>query len=80
MSTLSNTHQEVSPPAKLLYYRDLKGLGIPFSRSHLYVLMRDNKFPQAMKLTENKIAWLREEIDTWIQDKIDAHRSQGATC
>ena len=64
--------------APIVFYEELKSFGVPFARSHMYVLMREGKFPQAMKLTENKIAWIRTEVEQWVQDKIDAHRQAQA--
>lgn len=39
---------------------------IPYSKVHIYRLMRDGKFPKSIKIGEKRVAWLAEEIDQWI--------------
>ncbi|MHB1221274.1 MAG: helix-turn-helix transcriptional regulator [Gammaproteobacteria bacterium] len=56
---------------RLLSYNDLKTLGIPYSKSHLYYLMNHAKFPRPIKLTANTVAWAREDIEEWINKKIE---------
>jgi len=60
----------------LLAYADLKPAGIPYSKSHLYYLMNRNEFPRPIKLSINTIAWVREDIENWINEKIKAHRQE----
>ena len=40
---------------------------VPFSKAHLYALIRDGKFPKQTKLGRNSF-WLESEIDQWIDD------------
>ena len=42
-------------------------LGI--SRSNIYKLMKDNKFPKLIKLTERTIVWRLSVISQWVADK-----------
>jgi len=39
------------------------------SRSTIYRLMDQDKFPKPMKLSERIIGFLEEDIDQWIQDR-----------
>lgn len=47
------------------------------SRSTIYELCNpkseyfDASFPKQVKLTQNRVGWLAEEINDWIQSKID---------
>jgi len=55
---------------KLLSIFDLKARGIRYSRSHLYRLMRDGKFPQLLKLSDNCVVLVEREVDEWVEEKL----------
>ena len=40
------------------------------SRSRIYVLMGEDRFPQSIKLGPLSIAWVETEIDAWLADMI----------
>ena len=40
-----------------------------FKRSHIYNLMRQRKFPQAIPLGERAVGWDSREIDQWIEER-----------
>src|SRR5271154_7070833 len=66
---------------RFLAYDDLIGLGIRFSRVHLRRLELIGAFPAHLKLgsgndTQTSIAWLADEIESWIDSRIAA-RNQG---
>ena len=42
---------------------------IPFSRQHVYNLMRKNEFPQSIKLGERRVAWRQVDVEAWIKWK-----------
>jgi prophage regulatory protein len=55
----------------LLSIDDLKPLkGIPYSKAHLFRLIRAGKFPKPIRLGENRIAFPESEIDDWVASKI----------
>ncbi len=37
------------------------------SRTHIYRLMDAGKFPQAVQITDHRVAWWLSEIDAWTQ-------------
>lgn len=39
------------------------------SRSSIYALLKDGKFPQSLKLSERSIGWHEEEIQSWINSR-----------
>jgi len=41
-----------------------------FKRAHLYALMKQGKFPKAMRLGVRAIGWDSVEIDQWITDRL----------
>lgn len=48
---------------------------VPFSRSRIYSLMSQGKFPQAFNLGERAVAWLESDIDQWIASRIGNKRA-----
>jgi prophage regulatory protein len=61
-------------PRLLLTYKDLKAMGISFSREHLYRLEASRKFPRRIYLSPQKIAWFEDEILAWLTER-DAERA-----
>jgi prophage regulatory protein len=45
---------------------------VPLSRTTLWRLEREGLFPQRIKLSENRVGWLEEDIEQWIQRKKEA--------
>ena len=43
---------------------------VPFSRVHVYRLIRDGKFPAPIKLGDRRVAWLEHEIESWIAARV----------
>lgn len=46
------------------------------SRSTIYALMADGKFPRQIKVSENTAAWLAHEVDAYLQDRISMRNSE----
>lgn len=42
-----------------------------YSPQHIARLEKAGKFPKRVMLGPNRVGWLEEEIDRWIQDRID---------
>lgn len=42
------------------------------SRATIYKMVRAGEFPQQVQIGANKVAWLRSEIEGWIQSSADA--------
>lgn len=60
-------------PRKLVDFKGLKAkYGIPFSRTHLANLERQEKFPKRVSLGAHRVAWVIHEIEAWIADRIAA--------
>jgi prophage regulatory protein len=56
----------------LLSYVALRAKGVPFSKSQLWRLERDGKFPKRVRLSEARVAWVESEIDTWVELRLKA--------
>lgn len=48
--------------------KDAKGIG--YTRVHLARLIQAGRFPKPVNLGRNRIAWVEEEIDAWIRDRM----------
>ena len=42
-----------------------------YSPQHIARLEKAGKFPKRVTLGPNRVGWVEEEIDRWIQDRID---------
>jgi predicted DNA-binding transcriptional regulator AlpA len=58
------------PPGKdLLSYCDLKSLGLPWSRTHLYRVIAAGRFPRPISTgpnTYDRKMWLRTDYENWL--------------
>ena len=55
---------------KLLSIGELKETGITYSRAHIYRLVHAKKFPEPVRLGENRIAFVEREVLDWLTSKI----------
>jgi prophage regulatory protein len=46
------------------------------SRSSLYRLIAEGKFPSSIRLSEKSVAWLASEVDGWIAERVAASRNR----
>ncbi len=47
---------------------------VSISTSQVYRLARDGRFPEPVKITENRSGWLETEVDQWIDECIRRSR------
>ena len=47
---------------------------IPYSQNHLRRLEAKGSFPKRIRIGANRIAWVREEIDSWIEARLNARK------
>ncbi|MDA8770476.1 AlpA family phage regulatory protein [Planktomarina temperata] len=45
---------------------------IPYSQNHLRRLEAKGSFPKRIRIGANRVAWVREEIDSWIEARLNA--------
>ena len=50
-------------------YPQLKERGVPYTRVHLNRLIDAGKFPAAVRLGENRIAWRARDIEAWAESR-----------
>jgi len=46
------------------------------SRSTIYAMIKDNRFPKYISLGARSVGWLESEIEAWIESRINASRNQ----
>ena len=61
---------------KLVSKKELKSVyGVPYSFAHIARLEVAGQFPKRVKLGACRVAWIAEEVDEWIEERI-ANRAQ----
>lgn len=55
---------------RMLLWNDLRDKGIPFSKMHIYRLVRRGLFPPPAKVGINTPAWPEDEIDAYLRQCI----------
>ena len=48
------------------------------SRSTIYLRIAEGDFPKSIRLGGRAVGWIESEIQTWVQQQIDAARKSGA--
>lgn len=59
---------------KLLKLKDVLA-PVPMSRSQLYAMISEGKFPGQVHLGGSAAYWVEEEVTNWIQAHIDARKA-----
>jgi prophage regulatory protein len=61
------------PGCKLLSWSEVRAR-IPLSRATVWALRRRGRFPRAIQISPNRIAWREGDLDDWIKSRCaDAH-------
>ncbi len=56
---------------QLVSKKELKAtFGIPYSFQHVARLEKAGHFPKRIQLGQNRVAWLRSEIEAWIAARV----------
>jgi predicted DNA-binding transcriptional regulator AlpA len=71
--------EHVTAQRRLLSYKDLRAIGISFSREHLRRLEAVGKFPCRIYLSEQKVALFEDEVTQWLEARA-AERSTRVYC
>ena len=50
------------------------------SRSTIYLRVAEGKFPKPVCLGGRAVGWLAEEVQDWLQNRIDASRKGQSSC
>lgn len=64
-------HEGLAMTRKLVSKKDLKSIyGIPYCFAHIARLEVAGKFPQRVALGACRVAWVAEEVEAWIEERI----------
>lgn len=47
--------------------------------SSIYAMMKQDKFPKSIILSERRVAWLESDVDTWIAERVASPKATIAT-
>lgn len=53
---------------KLIDWKGLQKLGVPYSRQHLPRLEKVGRFPPRITIGPNRIVWQYEAVEKWLRD------------
>jgi predicted DNA-binding transcriptional regulator AlpA len=56
---------------RIYVFRELKAAGVRFTRKHVSALEKRGDFPKRVHLTDFSVGCVAEEVDAWVQSKID---------
>jgi prophage regulatory protein len=62
------TTENAAMPTRLIRLNELRKR-IPLSRSRIFELMAEGRFPKNIKLSERASAWDEVEIEQWIAER-----------
>ena len=71
MTMPTSGHDEII----LLSRDDLRCRGIRYSNVHLLELEAGGQFPRRVRLTTNRVAWERSEINEWVKIRLEARKT-----
>ncbi len=60
---------------KVVDWKGIKSLGIPYSRTHIWRMMAAGDFPKAFKLGKHRNShpvWWHSEVMNWLRDLANA--------
>lgn len=60
---------------KLIRLEEVRNI-TALSRSAIYRKMKANQFPQTVSLGNRSVAWVEDEVKSWVDDLIDSRNEQ----
>ena len=67
----SQTIAPALPPEHRILRRTEVEVKTGFKRAHIYSLMKEGKFPKALRLGVRAVGWDSIEIDQWIAERVN---------
>ncbi|QCO05475.1 helix-turn-helix transcriptional regulator [Azospirillum argentinense] len=61
---------------RILRFKQLRER-VPFSRMHIDRLEKAGKFPKRVRIGENSVGWLENEVEAWIASRAAARQPPG---
>ena len=63
----------VSPSDRILRWPEVQ-TKVGYSRSNIYYLIDQGRFPPLIKLGGRAVGWLESEVNAWIRDRVELSR------
>ena len=63
------TEQKATPPIRLVRLREVMAR-TGLSRSTIYVMMAEGRFPKPVPLGERSVGWIESELEEWLRSRI----------
>jgi hypothetical protein len=54
---------------RLLVFQDLADLGIPYHKDSIRRMVREGRFPPAIKLSRFRLAWREADVEAWVASR-----------
>lgn len=52
---------------------------VPYSRSAIYAMVAEGRFPAPVRLGDRAVAWLSSEVSQWIDERMREARQSGGS-
>lgn len=66
-------------PRRFVSYPELKArYGLPWSRQHVDRMIKAGKFPGKFQLTEHRVGWWSDHIESWLETRVAKSPVAGA--
>lgn len=65
----------------LVGFPELRQMGVPYTQTHIYRLVKAGKFPRPIKLGDapnSRVSWVEAEVDAWIKERVAARDRSAA--
>ena len=65
------TEPKTIPPIRVVRLREVM-TRTRLSRSTIYVMMAEGRFPRPVPLGDRSVGWIESELEDWLRDRIAA--------
>lgn len=69
----------MSNPKQLIDKKELTKL-VKYSPQHIARLEKAGKFPKRLQLGQNRVAWLLQEVEDWIEKRVQQRNTLEGLC
>ena len=59
---------------RIYVWKELRPNGVPYVRKHVTTLERLGEFPMHFNLGPNRVGWMADEVDAWVEQRVRNRR------
>ena len=78
MRSTMESHESDTKPRKRFLSKPAVLETTTWSSAHLYREVHAGRFPAPVRISENRVAWVEEEVAAWVDERIAARDRGGA--